>query len=77
MFEIICFYITRHYYNNPLTSLLGMKKTKKLVVQKFCESILHLDIETYVKSCNVYLALNVVCYKLYKDLQLLPVSIHY
>ena len=38
--------------------------------------MLRQDIEAYVKGCDICLALKVIYYKLYKDLQLLPVPIH-
>ncbi len=38
--------------------------------------MLQRDIEIYVKVCNNCLALKAVCYKLYKDLQLLSIQTH-
>ena len=36
--------------------------------------MLRYEINHYVKGCNIYLALKIVQYKLYNDLQSLPVS---
>ena len=38
--------------------------------------MLQRDVEAYIKGYNIYLALKAVCYKPYKDLQLLPITTH-
>lgn len=38
--------------------------------------MLRQDVEVYVRDCDVYLTSKVVCHKLYKDLESLPISTH-
>lgn len=65
------------YYNDPLTSYFRIKNVKILVDKKYFWSIFHQNVKAYVKGYDVYLALKTVCYKSYKDLQLLLIPSHY
>ena len=65
-----------HYHNNPLTSYFGIKKTCKLLAEKYYWPTFCLNIKAYVKRCDVYLALKAVRHKPYDNLQSLPVLTH-
>ena len=67
--------INRHH-NNSLAGHFGIKKTCKLVAQKYYWPTFHHNVEAYVKGCDICLALKVVRHKPYGDLQLLPVPTH-
>lgn len=64
------------YHDNLLTSHFCINKTKKLINKKYYWPWLWKDIKTYVKGCDVCLAFKTIKYKLYKDLQALPIPIH-
>ena len=51
-----------------------INKTCKLMAQKYYWLTLPYNVEAYVKSCDVCLALKMVQLKLYNDLQFWPVS---
>lgn len=63
--------ISRHH-DNPLAGHLGIKKTQKLVAQKYYQSTFRHNVEAYIQGCDICLASKVVGYKLYEDLQSLP-----
>ena len=65
-----------HQHNDPLADHFGIKKTCKLLAQKYFWPTLRHDVKAYVKDCNVCLASKAVCYKPYGNLQLLPVPTH-
>ena len=67
--------INRHH-NNSLIGHFGIKKTCKLLAQKYYLPTLCYDIEAHVKGYDVCLALKLLRYKRYGNLQSLPVSIH-
>ena len=65
-----------HYHKNPLAGHFGIKKTYKLLAQKYYWSIFRHNVEAYVKDCDICLALKAVHHKPYSDLQLLPIPMH-
>ena len=67
--------ISRHH-NNSLAGHFDIKKTCKLVAQKYYWSTLCRGIKNYVKGCDICLASKAVQHKPYGDLQSLPVSTH-
>ena len=67
--------ISRHH-DDPLAGHFGIDKTQELVAQKYFWPTLRHDVEAYVKSCDVCLALKAVRHKPYGDLQSLPVPTH-
>ena len=74
--EIIQTELISRHHNNPLAGHCGINKTRKLIGRKYYWPSLRKDVESYVKGCNVCLALKAVRHKLYGDLQALPVSTH-
>ncbi len=68
--------ISRHH-DDLLAGHFGIKKTWELIAKKHYWPTLRQDVKVYVKSCNVYLALKVVCHKPYKNLQTVPVPSHW
>ena len=67
--------ISRHH-NNLLAGYFDIKKTYKLLAQKYLWPSLRHNIQTYVKDCDVCLASKVVRHKPYDDLQFLIVPTH-
>ena len=67
--------ISRHH-NDPLAGHFGIKKTYKLLAQKYYWATLRHNVKAYVKGCDVCLASKAVCHKPFGDLQLLPVLMH-
>ena len=67
--------ISQHH-NNSLVRHFGIDKIRKLISRKYCWLSPRKDGWAYVKCCNVCLTLKTVRYKLYNNLQALPVSIH-
>ena len=65
--------ITRSH-NNPLARHFSINKTRKLIGKKYHWPSLGKDVETYVKGCDVCLALKAVKHNPYSDLQALLVS---
>ena len=61
------------HHDNPLAGHFGIKKTCKLLAQKYYWPFLCNNGEAYLKGCDICLASKAVCYKLYGDLQLLCV----
>ena len=68
--------ISRHH-NDLLARYFGIDKTKELIGRKYYWPSLWKDIEAYVKGCDVCLSSKAVKHKPYKDLQSLPVPIHW
>ena len=64
------------YYNDPLRRHFEIDKIQDQVTKKYYWSNLCRNVKTYVWGCNVCLASKTICYKLYKDLQSLPVPTH-
>ena len=67
--------MSRHY-NDPLADNFGIKKSQKLVAQKYYWPTLRVDVETYIKGCNICLASKTVKHKPYGDLQFFSVLTH-
>ena len=67
--------ISKHH-NNLLAGHFNIKKTHKLVAQKYHWPILYHNIENYMKGYNIYLALITVWQKFYSDLQSLLMLIY-
>ena len=72
--KVICLELINKYYNNLFTGHFGIKKIWKLIAKKYYWPILQKNIEAYIKSYNICLALKVVCHELYKDPQSLLIS---
>lgn len=68
VFKIIYLKIINYYYNDLLTGHFGIKIIRGLVAKKYFWPISLEDIEVYIKGCDVYLTLKVVCHKLYKNI---------
>ncbi len=67
--------ISRHD-NDPLAGHFGIKKTRELIAQRYYCPTLKADVKSYVKRCNVCLALKLIKHKSYGDLQSLLVPMH-
>lgn len=74
--QIIWFKVINYHHDNALANYFKIVKIEKLVAKKYLWPTLRRDVEAYVKSCNVYLALKTVCHKPYEDLLSLPVPIN-
>ena len=75
--EIIELELISSHYNNLLPSPFDIKKTHKLVAQKYYLPKLCYNIKYYVKGFNICLTSKAVWYKLHSDLQFLPISFYY
>ena len=71
--EVIRIELISRHHDGHLAGHFGIDKTKNLVGRKYYWPSFRRDIETYVKGCDVYLGSKAVRYKLYGDLQSLPV----
>lgn len=76
MLKIICSKVISCYHNNLFVSYILIKKTEKLVAKKYFELIVYQDIKAFIKSYDICLLLKAVCYKSYKNFQLLPMFTH-
>lgn len=74
--EIIKIKIISKYHDNLFISHFGIKKTKKLVVQKYYWPTLQADIETYLKEFDICIGSKTIKHKLYSNLQSLPILTH-
>ena len=74
--EIIRTELISRHHDDPLAGHFSIEKTQELVARKYYWPTLRHDINDYVKGCDVCLALKAVRYKLYGDLQSLPVPTH-
>ena len=68
--------ISRHH-NDLLAGHLGIKKTCELLARKYFWPSLQHNVETYVKGCDVCLALKAVRHKPHDNLQSLPLPTHW
>ena len=68
MLDIIYSKVVSCQYNNPLVSYFRIKKSQKLVAKKYFLPIFYWDVNVYVKSYNVCLALKAVLHKPYRNL---------
>ena len=59
--------ISRHY-DNALVNHFDIKKTRKLLAQKYFWPTFYHDVKTYVKGCDKYLISKAVRHKPYADL---------
>ena len=64
------------HHNNLLTGQFGIDKTRELVSQKYYWPSLRKDVKIYIREVDVCLTSKAVCYKLYENLQSLPVLTH-
>ena len=74
--EIIRFEVISRHHDHPLAGHFGIDKTRELVGQKYYWPSLRRDVKSYVRGCDVCLALKAVRHKPYGDLQSLPISTH-
>ena len=74
--NIICSKIIIYHHNDSIAGHFGINKTRELISQKYYWPSLKKDVETYVRGCNVYLALKVVHHKPYSELQSLSIPTH-
>lgn len=56
---------------------MRIKNTRELIARRYYSPTLENDVEAYVKSSDVYLALKAVRHNLYNDLQSLPIPTHW
>lgn len=75
--EIIQSKIISCYYNDLLAGHFIIGKTREVIARKYFSIILRSDNKFYIKGCDVYLALKIVCYKPYGDFQLLSMPTHH
>ncbi len=74
--KVICLELINKHHNEPLAGHFGIEKTRELITRNYYWPTLQRDVKAYVKGCDICLALKVVCYKPYGDLQLLLVPTH-
>ena len=74
--EIIRSEVISCYHDDPLTGHFGIDKKKELVGRKYYWPGLKRDVESYVRGCDVCLALKAVRHKPYGDLQFLLILTH-
>lgn len=67
--DIIQSKLVSYYYYDSLANQFRIKTTQKLVAKKYFWCIFRLNIETYVKDCNIGLTSKLRHHKLYGDLQ--------
>lgn len=67
MAEIIYSKIINHHYNNLLANYFEIIKIQMLVAKKLFWPTFCQDVETYVKDCNICLALKIIYHKLYRN----------
>ena len=63
--KIICTELISRYHNDLLAGPFGIKKTRELIAQKYYWPTLHHNVDAYVKSCDVCLAIKAVRHKPY------------
>ena len=68
--------INRHNDSSPGGHFV-IKKTCKLLAQKYFWPFLRYDVKAYVKVCDVYLTSKAVEHKPYNDFQSLPILTHW
>ena len=74
--EIIQIELISKHHDNLLVGYFGIEKTCEFIAQKYYWPTLCHNVKDYIKGFNVCLALKAVRYKLYGDLQSLPVLAH-
>ena len=73
MYKAIQIGIVSRYHINLLAGHSSIKKTPKLLAQKYYWPTLCHNVEAYVKGCDACLASKTIRHKPYSDLQSLPV----
>ncbi len=63
--KVICRELISRHPNDPLAGHFGIEKTRKLIARKYYWPTLQQDIDTYVKGCDICLALKAVYHKPY------------
>ena len=66
--EVIWTEVITQHHNDLLAGHFGIDKTRELIGRKYYWPSLKKDVESYIKSCNICLALKAVQHKLYSDL---------
>ena len=74
--EIIQTELISRYNDDPLAGHFGIEETHELVARKYYWETLRINVEGYVKACDVFLALMAIRHRPYGDLQSLPVPTH-
>lgn len=74
--KIVCPKLISRYHNNLLLSHSQIKKTQKLIAEKYYWLTLQQDVKVYVKDYNFDLILKIIRHKLYNDLQFLLIPTH-
>ncbi len=72
--KIICLKLISMYHNDTFPGHFGIQKTQELIACKYYWLTLQKDVNAYVNYCDNCLASKTVCYKPYRDLQLLYMS---
>ena len=75
--EAIWIEMISRYYDNLPASHFDIKKTHKLLAQKYFWPIFRHNVKAYVKGCDICLASKAIWHKLYIDLQSLPVPTYW
>lgn len=73
LLEIIRTKIISKHHDNLLIDYYGIEETLEFVIWKYYWPTLKVDMETYIKRCNVCVASKAVRHKPYGNLELLPV----
>ena len=68
IFKIIKIKLISKLYNNLLYRYFRIKKTKKLIILKYCLLSIYYNIKIYIKKYNIYLLFKIVKYKSYSNL---------
>lgn len=56
-------------YNDLLVGYFRINKTPEVIIKKYYWPTLRRNIEVYVTSCDIFLVLKTIKYKIYNDLQ--------
>lgn len=71
--KIIYFKPICKYYNDLLTGYFRIDKTQELIGRKDYWPSLSKDVKFYMRGCDIFLASKAVKFKLYGDIQSLPI----
>lgn len=77
MSEIIKTELMSNYHDKQLADYFGINKNWQVIAWKYYWSTFWADVRACMKACHFCLAFRAVCHKLYGNLQLLPISIHW
>lgn len=75
--KVISLELINKHHDNTFIGQFKVEKTWELIARKYYWAMLWRDVQTYVQSCNVCLALKAVEYKSYRDLQSLLMPNHW